>query len=190
MNVFELFNIHFSFYHWKHVKIDKFVKKLSFDNNFAKIVSLCYSQTPSYELKSGFLSKLIIILFRYQSELFCSKSQIRKCFCPNEPNLVKFEQKLWILEHTSKYTKLNRHPVYSIREVTKVSRPVLPDWNFLKRPEISSKRPLYRPSQNKNIQKRPDRRPGIFCLYIAYFWRFLINILPKSNRYTPDLNHF
>ena len=111
MNAFELFNIHFSFYHWKHVNIDKFVKKLSFDNNLAKIVRLCYSQTPSYELKSGFLSKLIIILFRYQSELFCSKSQIRKCFCPNEPNLVKFEQKLTILEYTTKYTKLNRHPV-------------------------------------------------------------------------------
>ena len=33
------------------------------------------------------------------------------CFCPNEPNLVKFEQKLTILEHVSKYTKSNRHPV-------------------------------------------------------------------------------
>ena len=52
---------------------------------------------------------------------FLFKIENSYCFCPNEPDLVKFEQKLWTLKHTSKYTKSNRHPVWSSGFILKLT---------------------------------------------------------------------
>ena len=60
-------------------------------------------------------------VFPFYCNLFCCqgnislnftfKTQKGECFLSNEPNHANFEQKLRILEHTSKYTNSNQHPI-------------------------------------------------------------------------------